>query len=143
VYRDINDLGKFHLLSYFVVSQTNLGYFCVSDSYVEWRMTNCSAVPQNWNSGVFWIDIHGKCLQFYEGAYCSRRSLQLQSTQESSIFKWNFPSYNIKSVNLCKQSTSGGESSNRPIGSGSGGGGGGSSNGNGPVTGGSGSNLGT
>ncbi|XP_021949157.1 uncharacterized protein LOC110846648 [Folsomia candida] len=75
------------------------------EKYVQWRMKNCSAVPQEWNKKRFWLDIHGKCLLFFEGSYCYGRSLQLQSTPSSSVFEWNFPSYNLKSVSLCSPST--------------------------------------
>ncbi|ODM92674.1 Limulus clotting factor C [Orchesella cincta] len=104
VYRDIND--KSH--------------------YEEWRMSNCSAVPQNWNVGQFWVDVHGKCLQFFEGRVCSGRSLQLQPSPSSSVFKWNFPDFYISSVSLCQggppsssgpsQGSQGGSGSSKPIG---------------------------
>jgi len=103
VYRDINDKSR----------------------YEEWRMSNCSAVPQNWNVGQFWVDVHGRCLQFFEGRVCSGRSLQLQPSSSSTIFKWNFPDFVISSVSLCQgvppmssgsNHGSGGGGSSRPIG---------------------------
>lgn len=80
VYRDINDKSV----------------------YEEWRMKNCSSVPDNWNAGQFWVDVHGRCLQFFEGRVCSGRSLQLQPSSSSTIFRWNFPDYYIKSVSPCQ-----------------------------------------
>lgn len=87
--------------------------------YEEWRMKNCSAVPENWNKGQFWVDVHDKCLQFYEGRVCSGRSLQLQPTPVSTIFKWNFPDFIIRSVSVCQSmppSTFPNQSTGRPIG---------------------------
>jgi hypothetical protein len=70
-------------------------------------MKNCSQIPKEWNNNKrFWMDIHGKCLLYYEGSYCYGRSLELRSTPTSSIFEWNFPTYNLKSVSLCPPSTS-------------------------------------
>lgn len=65
-------------------------------------MKNCSSVPDDWNVGQFWVNVHGKCLQFFEGRVCSGRSLQLQPSSSSTIFRWNFPDYNIRSVSLCE-----------------------------------------
>jgi len=65
-------------------------------------MLNCSSVPNKWNGWLFWIDVHGKCVQFFEGQVCSGRSLQLQPTAASSLFKWNFPDFYAQSVSLCQ-----------------------------------------